>query len=393
MAVAPLPTEFAPAERDPQGEIEQQVGRLQDVALVGQLLNAMPGLALVLNDKRQITFANRRLLEVLGIATAREVYGARPGEVLNCVHADEHAGGCGTSRSCRYCGAVLAILSAQRGKGEVRECQVLRKGDGGGLNLQVSTVPWDLQGRRYTIFGAADTSHEKRRQAMERSLFRGILARARELQSELVGLQGQVPEPLQGTVAQAARGAAAIVEGINEFQVLAAAESGALRPRPVDVVTGELLQQVVAFFRQRGEGEVSVVHVDSRGALANLSGDPVLLKIILCHLVRNALEASPGKTAKLTAYGRGDAVEFVVHNPEPMPEEVQARVFQRGYTTKGEGRGLGTYTTKLLSEKYLDGCVSFTSTPEMGTLFRAQYPARRRSGGASTAPPVAPSKA
>ena len=56
------------------------------------------------------------------------------------------------------------------------------------------------------------------------------------------------------------------------------------------------------------------------------------------------------------------------------PREVQLQVFQRSFSTKGENRGLGTYSIRLLTERYLKGQVSFTSSPETGTIFTAAYP-------------------
>jgi len=69
-------------------------------------------------------------------------------------------------------------------------------------------------------------------------------------------------------------------------------------------------------------------------------------------------------------------VRFTVHNPGEMPQEASLQVFQRSFSTKGTGRGLGTYSMKLLSEQYLQGKVGFSSTPEEGTLFFAEYPER-----------------
>ena len=43
-------------------------------------------------------------------------------------------------------------------------------------------------------------------------------------------------------------------------------------------------------------------------------------------------------------------------------------------SAKGEGRGLGTYAMRLLSERYLKGHVSFTTSPLAGTKFHAIYP-------------------
>jgi sensor histidine kinase regulating citrate/malate metabolism len=58
-----------------------------------------------------------------------------------------------------------------------------------------------------------------------------------------------------------------------------------------------------------------------------------------------------------------------------MPPEVQARVFQRSFSTKSQhGRGLGTYSMKLLAENYLRGKVSFLSEVESGTVFFLDLP-------------------
>jgi hypothetical protein len=66
----------------------------------------------------------------------------------------------------------------------------------------------------------------------------------------------------------------------------------------------------------------------------------------------------------------GDALAFHVHNPGEIPPAVAARIFQRSFTTKaGTGHGLGTYSMKLLGERYLGGKVSFTTGAEAGTVF------------------------
>lgn len=50
------------------------------------------------------------------------------------------------------------------------------------------------------------------------------------------------------------------------------------------------------------------------------------------------------------------------------------QIFQRSFSTKGGGRGIGTYSVKLLTENYLQGRVAFVSTAEAGTTFTATYP-------------------
>lgn len=76
-----------------------------------------------------------------------------------------------------------------------------------------------------------------------------------------------------------------------------------------------------------------------------------------------------------------------VRNPTVMAHTVQLQVFQRSFSTKGEGRGLGTYSIKLLTERFLKGKASFTSKEGTGTEFRITIPSSILTpGGASTRP-------
>jgi signal transduction histidine kinase len=99
--------------------------------------------------------------------------------------------------------------------------------------------------------------------------------------------------------------------------------------------------------------------------------DQRLLMRILRNMLKNGLEAiSPGQAVKIECIDRGDDVAFAVHNPGVMSEEVQLQVFQRSFSTKGRtGRGVGTYSMKLLSEQYLGGRIEFVSRPPEGTTF------------------------
>jgi len=104
--------------------------------------------------------------------------------------------------------------------------------------------------------------------------------------------------------------------------------------------------------------------------------DKALLGRVLGNLLKNAIEASePGETISVGCSRlETDRIEFWVHNAAVMPEHVRMQVFQRSFSTKGRGRGIGTYSVKLLTERYLEGTVSFTSRPGNGTIFRVRYP-------------------
>ena len=136
-----------------------------------------------------------------------------------------------------------------------------------------------------------------------------------------------------------------------------------------------MLKQLIQFFQDRPEGKGRPMEIRREASDAEFITDSILLKIVLSHMVRNALEACGGsETVVLNADAREEEVEFSVQHPNFIPKDVQLQIFQRGFTTKGEGRGLGTYTMRLLSERYLKGKVSFVSTKNVGTTFRVCYP-------------------
>ncbi len=136
--------------------------------------DALPNIFLALNKQRQIVFSNQALLDLVGRKDPKEVYGLRPGEVLNCIHANKTDGGCGTTEFCRTCGAVNAILSAIGGKKDVKECRITNQ-SGDSLDLRVWTTPFFGHEGKFISFVVTDISHEKRRRALERIFFHDVL--------------------------------------------------------------------------------------------------------------------------------------------------------------------------------------------------------------------------
>jgi sensor histidine kinase regulating citrate/malate metabolism len=95
-------------------------------------------------------------------------------------------------------------------------------------------------------------------------------------------------------------------------------------------------------------------------------------------MLKNALEATvKGQAVTMGCELVEDKVQFWVLNPGHIPPDVQSQVFKWSFSTKGKNRGLGTYSMRMLSERYLDGRVYFSSTPAEGTKFVAVYPINR----------------
>jgi signal transduction histidine kinase len=94
---------------------------------------------------------------------------------------------------------------------------------------------------------------------------------------------------------------------------------------------------------------------------------------VIINLLKNALEATPEQGKVLVGVENlNTRLRFWVRNDGVLPRDVQMQLFQRSFSTKGLGRGIGTYCVRLLTENYLGGKVSFISNETDGTVFNIE---------------------
>ena len=370
-----LPTQFAPAERASETEVRQQSLSFLEGPLSSRVLDSVNDIVLVLNKERQVVFANRALLDFLEMKEMDSVCGLRPGEVLDCVHSFEGEGGCGTTEFCSTCGAVRAILASQEGKEDVQECRITRRRDGEALELLVRAVPFHADSKSLTFFSATDISHEKRRRALERIFFHDILNTAgglRGFAELLMNAEQNESREYKEMVYQLTD---RLIEEIMAQKELTAAEHNELSVHPYFIGSIQLLREIVTLYRNHDVAGGRQLLIDPAVQDVSFVSDETLLRRVIGNMVKNALEAAnPGETVTLGCESQGEKVRFWVHNPNCMSNDTRLQIFNRSFSTKGVGRGLGTYSIKLLTERYLQGKVSFTTSPEHGTTFTATYP-------------------
>ncbi|MBI5168733.1 MAG: sensor histidine kinase [Candidatus Eisenbacteria bacterium] len=368
-------TAFASATRlEPDRLQAQRDAFLADTTAVA-LLEAMPGAAMILNRHRQVLLANQQLRETLDPADADRVVGMRPGELLQCVRASERPGGCGTTHACSQCGAVGAILEClSTRKRSTHECRIRTSGrmGVGAMDLRVHASWLPIRDQEYVVVAVEDISGEKRRAVLERTFFHDLLNTCAGLQGLAEMLASEQPDLETETSLKQdlTRLSSLAVEQIQSQRQLLAAEQGALGVQVGRVDVAELIASQVSLLRHHPVGQGRHVELENvrKGTLHT---DPSLLGRVLTNLLKNALEATPdGGTVSVSAELDSDDLTVSVHNEGVIPQPVQLQIFQRSFSTKGgEGRGVGTYSVKLLTERYLKGDVQFVSNDRLGTLF------------------------
>ncbi|MEJ5303650.1 MAG: GHKL domain-containing protein [Bacteroidales bacterium] len=374
-----MDTFFASPDRAPDEVLRQDLQAFEQFAALKQFFNALPFIAAVLNKERQLVYSNRALLDAMGFPNIEAALGRRPGEWLNCIHAKETPGGCGTSESCQYCGAINAILSCLRtGERSQGECRITGYLGDKEVSYDFWAVasPITFNEKFYVVLSIADISHEKRRLALERIFFHDILNTAGGLRGflEFVQMTDDMQE-IKEHVDTATRLSDDLIDEIVAQRQLLSAERGDLKVEWESIPVIQMLENVRSHMSFHLVAKGRYIRLDPPSSPLPIVSDIILLKRVLVNLVKNALEAIPeGETVVLGADIENDRAIFRVHNPGVIPKNIQLQLFQRSFSTKEKTRGLGTYSVKLLTEQYLGGKVSFKSTPETGTIFYVELP-------------------
>lgn len=379
-----LPTQFAPAERAPREVVKRQARLFEEYQCL-EVMDSLPTMILILNEQRQMVFANRTFREMFGEVHTAKALGQRPGELLGCIRACLTEGGCGTTEFCQECGAVNAIMSSLGGRREVRECQMLRRMNGNieAVDLLVSAVPLDFGSTRFTLFSIIDISHEKRRRALERIFFHDIINTVGGIKGLLDILAREVPSPLKSEASSLTTTFARLVDEIVSQKQLLAAECNELQPQFGPLLSRDVVESVARLYQHHELARDREVVMDPGMQNVVFESDFTLLGRVLGNMLKNALEAAgPGESVTIgcdaaTGGPEGDGfATFWVHNAGAIPRPVQLKMFSRSFSTKGPGRGLGTYSIKLLTERYLRGKATFRSTESDGTTFFVTLPLR-----------------
>ncbi len=378
-----MKTEFALPERATPEKLASDIHHTRGLPLVKELTQVLPDAFLVLNPYRQIVYCNTTLMMLLNIKDPEIIYGQRLGEALGCIHSAQTEGGCGTTAFCRYCGAVNAVIKSQAEPDTLKQedCRLVAGKGNQSFDFRIRAKTLDLFNEIYTIVIVRDTSDEKRRNVLERIFFHDILNTAGGLHG-LIELMGDASEEeLEEYLHLAEASSQTLIEEIQAQKELLAAENENLDMETVRLNSLDILASVLAVYKNHPVAKEKAIIISENAISVDFTSDPRLLIRVIGNMLKNALEAeSPGQVVTMGASEENGKLQLWVRNSKVMPEEVKLQMFQRSFSTKESGRGLGTYSIKLLGEKYLKGKISFSSEPPKGTEFSIELPVEEDSG-------------
>lgn len=160
--------------------------------------------------------------------------------------------------------------------------------------------------------------------------------------------------------------------------------------QPQLLAANKLVKEVVEMYRFNAKDRRIESRLDPN--LPSMEADPGRLRQVLHNLLKNAVEAAPGKETLqvvvtsqcVQSHGCGYIDISVEDNGSGFPPEILEQAFEPYVTTKTKGTGLGLAIVKKIVEEHA-GMVSAENKPEGGALVRLRFPAA--SAEAQATPP------
>jgi signal transduction histidine kinase len=305
----------------------------------------------------------------------QKYYGLRPGEALLCVNALSSPSGCGTSERCRNCGFVLSVVEALENLKGDGECSIINN-EYKSIELSVKSHLIDIGPKKFIMSVMHDISAMKKLEVLQKTMLHDLLnvsaaiSGYSKLLFDDISMKDQIIPRLVKLSDQ-------LVSEIKTHKALLLAENGQLVLDPKEIKLNQLIQGLVDAYHDSEFAKDKSIKVEVAHHLKIVT-DSSLLEKILLNLIKNACEAIAAKQEVLISANLYDQQHVIisVKNGSFIPIENQGMIFKRSFSTKGGGRGIGTYSIKLFSEKYLQGEVSFISSESLGTTFFLKLPVK-----------------
>jgi signal transduction histidine kinase len=253
------------------------------------------------------------------------------------------------------------------------ECTIVSENDNGTETYEFGIVvnPFKAFDNQYYIMSLFDISDSKRRLFLEKIFFHDILNKVGSLNGFLQLIQSvSDPAKLDEYIKTLDVISQQLVSEIFFQKQLLEAENGTLEVNKELINSKDFALNLVNQIAQHKVAKDIRVELSELADSISFFSDSTLLGRVIFNMLKNAAEASKkGDLVTLNCIKVENGVILSVNNPTFMTDEVKSSIFKRSFSTKGSGRGLGTYSMKVLTEKYLKGNIYFESNKEEGTTF------------------------
>ncbi len=350
---------------------------------IQQILDAFPHPTALLNPEERVISVNINFLKLFSFKNSDQLTGKQPVEMFRCISAVDTIHDQSNADKCHKCGVNLNLKENKATSQRFTErCNLTFADETGHLddlhNMKVTTSPFTLDGEQYYLFSITDISNEVRRRLLDKIFFHDVLNKAGNIAGildilNLIGNDDKRSDELYQTLKSTSND---LISEIKYQRDLSSAENNELIPvflpnSSLEILYSTRKEMVNSTIAHEREITIFAFSPDQK-----IVTDDLLLRRVLINMLKNALEATDrgGKVILGCEQVDHEYFRFWVHNEPPVPLEIQERLFNKAISTKGANRGLGTFSIKLIGEKYLKGKVNFISSADTGTYFMIDLP-------------------
>lgn len=348
---------------------------IQKMFQTADVLNSVSSPFYIINDSLQIVYCNKAFLDNQGIEMPKEVTKLQPGDILDCLNAVASTKGCGTTPKCSFCDLRRCIREVLEKDAPVEREILLTLNDNKAVSYYIKATPFRFGDERFVSISSIKALPTSQKKLMESVFFHDLINLSGSLSAYLDVVQNFEPEEVMSHLPQIKSIADLMLDEIIAHRQIARAEENRLDPEIAELTINTVIQDVknqIEYHPCFRNKELVVVCADGDPYLFT---DNKLLCRVLVNMLKNAAEATAkGGKITLSVKKENDEVTFAVHNSAYIQPDIQHNIFTYGFSTKGNGHGIGTYSMRLLGENLLGGKVSFTSYPVVGTTFYLVIP-------------------
>ncbi len=161
---------------------------------------------------------------------------------------------------------------------------------------------------------------------------------------------------------------------------------GEVERQPVSI--HRVVMEVIAILRTEAERRGIELHTELTQVDPIVLGDRVHLQQVLLNLIINAMEAMQGipgerRVAVCTSQRDNEVVVSVTDRGPGIPPEQVPRLFDRFFSTKPEGMGMGLAISRSLIEQH-GGRIWVENASDRGAIFRVRIPLDKANTKTST---------
>ncbi len=347
------------------------INRIGKNSFFDLMINSIKHFVLILNRNMQVVYINAELQKYLNKDKVDESLGRRLGDVFNCQHWIEEKQACGSSQDCINCGVFSALLKGVAGKEAEQEC-MLQSHDGIAHHFMVKTSPLEIETEAYIVVSLTDIREKKQREHLEHIFFHDLINTTGALQGFIQVFEKTAYEDKNRILEMVKNIVAKLLDEIRAQQQLIKMEAGNLRVEKSSLNSQDFLKEFIGFYSSFSYVQGKHIVLEEGSESFDFFSDRALLSRVLLNLIKNALEEEGNDAIVVVSARKNDEnkAEFFVKNKRVIAEDVQPQVFTKSFSTKGIGRGLGAFSSKMLVERYLQGEISFVSNKQEGTVFK-----------------------